>query len=184
MTDVTQLLLKWNGGDSSARADIMEALYSELRSIAARHLASERSGDLQPSALVNEAYLRLIDLNQIDWQNRAHFLAMSAKVMRDILIDEARKRNAKKRAGGIQVTLSGLASESDGPSTNALVLHEALERLADIDADRARLVELRFYGGLTLEETAEVMGTSVATVKRSWQVVRGWLHKEINLDDS
>ncbi len=158
----------------------METLYSELRVIAARHLANERHDELQPSALVNEAYLRLVDLNRIQWQNRAHFLAMSAKIMRDVLIDEARKRNAAKRDGGIQVTLSGISGTNSDPSTNALMLHELLEQLSGIDADRARLVELRFYGGLTIEETAEVMGTSPATVKRSWEVSRGWLYKEIN----
>lgn len=180
MTDVTRLLLQWSSGDATAQAELMDSLYSELRIIAARHLANERQGELQPSALVNEAYLRLIDLNRIQWQNRAHFLAMSAKIMRDVLIDEARKRNAAKRDGGIQVTLSGLSAGDNDSSTNALMLHDLLERLADIDADRARLVELRFYGGLTIDETAEVMGISPATVKRSWEVSRGWLFREIN----
>jgi RNA polymerase sigma factor (TIGR02999 family) len=181
VSDVTELLLKWNSGDETARAGLMEELYAELRTIAARHLSNERSSaELQPSALVNEAYLRLIDLNRIQWQNRAHFLAMSAKVMRDILVDEARKRRAAKRDGGIQVTLSGISSTNDDPTTNALMLHDLLEQLAEIDADRARLVELRFFGGLTIEETAEVMGISPATVKRSWEVARGWLYREAN----
>ncbi len=176
MTDVTQLLLQWNSGDEKARSDLVTALYSELRAIATRHLSGERVGDLQPSALVSEAYLRLIDFDRIQWQNRAHFLAMAAKVMRDVLIDEARKRQAVKRSGGIQVTLSGLSGGGDDPTTNALLIHELLERLADIDPDRARLVELRFFGGLTIEETAEVLGISPATVKRKWQVSRGWLY--------
>lgn len=158
----------------------MNEVYSELRTIASRRLANEHAGDLQPSALVNEAYLRLIDMNRIQWQNRAHFLAMSAKIMRDILIDEARKRNAAKRDGGVQVTLSGLSVANDDLKTNALMIHELLERLAEIDPDRARLVELRFFGGLTIEETAEVLAVSSATVKRSWDVSRGWLYKEIN----
>ncbi len=159
----------------------MEALYSELRTIAARHLRSERNAnDLQPSALVNEAYMKLIDLNRINWQDRAHFLAMAAKVMRDILIDESRRRGAAKRDGGVQVTLTGIAASQSNPTTTALALNEALERLAAADPQRARLVELRFFGGLTIEETAEVLKVSPATVKRSWDVARGWLYREMN----
>ena len=177
---MTELLLQWNSGDKKAQSDLMHELYFELRTIAARHLVNERSGELQPSALVNEAYLRLVDLNRVQWQNRAHFFSMSAKIMRDVLVDESRKRNASKRDGGVQVTLSGLTGTNTDPNTNALLIHELLERLAVIDPDRARLVELRFFGGLTIEETAEVLSVSSATVKRSWDVSRGWLYKEIN----
>lgn len=181
MADVTALLLKWNSGDEQARGALMETVYSELRRIAASHLSREsHAHDLQPSALVNEAYLRLIDLNRIQWQNRAHFLAMSARIMREILIDESRRRNAAKRDGGVQITLTGLSSAQADASTNALALNEAMERLAEADPDRARLVELRFYGGLTIDETAEVLGISAATVKRSWDVARGWLFREMN----
>lgn len=185
MADVTELLLQWNSGDKKARASLMDLIYSELRTIAARHLANERhAGQLQPSALVNEAYLRLIDLNRIEWQNRAHFYAMSAKVMREILIDEARKRGAAKRDGGVQVTLSGVSRSHNDPTTNVLMLHDAMERLAEADPERAALVELRFFGGLTIEETAEVLSISPATVKRRWEVARGWLYRSMNQDKS
>ncbi len=181
MSDVTELLLQWNDGDEEARAQLMEKIYSELRTIAARYLANESNAiELQPSALVNEAYMRLIKLNRIDWQDRAHFFAMSARIMREILIDEARKRGAAKRDGGVQVTLTNLASNSQNPTTNVLMLHEALDRLAEVDPERARLVELRFFAGLTIDETAAVLGKSSATVKRSWEVARGWLFQMMN----
>ena len=180
MSEVTELLLQWNTGDQDVQAALIEHIYSELNAIAARQLRNERHVDLQPNALVHEAYCRLIDLNRVEWQNRAHFLAMSARIMREVLIDEARKRNAAKRDGGIQVTLSGVFPESDNPSTDVLMLHEALERLAEADPDRARLVELRFFGGLTIEETAVVLDISPATVKRNWTVARGWLYRELN----
>ena len=180
LADVTNLLLSWNSGDEKARADLIEAIYAELTVIARRHLAKERHRlDLHPNSLVHEAYLKLIDMNRVEWRNRAHFLAMAARVMREILIDEARQRNAAKRDGGIQVTLSGVMPPHFDPATDALMLHDALEKLAEIDEDRARLVELRFFGGLTIEETAEVMNISPATVKRSWDVARGWLYREL-----
>lgn len=180
MADVTELLLRWNSGDDEAQSLLLEELYAELKRIAAIRLAGERHAlELQPSALVNEAYLKLVDLDRIEWHNRAHFLAMSSKIMRDILIDYARRRGAAKRDGGRQVTLTGLTSNDD-PGTDVLALHEALERLATIDADKARLVELRFFGGLTIDEAANVLGISPATVKRDWDVARGWLFREVN----
>ncbi len=183
MSDVTKLLLQWNSGDHNARESLIEEIYAELNSIAARHLANERQVvELQPNSLVHEAYLRLIDMNRVQWQNRAHFLAIAAKVMREILVDKARKRNAAKRDGGIQVTLSGVYAAADAPTTNALALHEALERLAEADPDRARLVELRFFGGLTIEECAEILEVSPATIKRSWEVARGWLYRAMQKD--
>lgn len=181
MTNVTELLLRWNSGDESARASLIDTIYEELNAIAARHLANERHVvELQPNSLVHEAYLKLIDMNRIEWQNRAHFLAMAARVMREILVDKARQRNAAKRDGGQQITLSGLFLSIDEPATDALMIHEALERLAEVDPDRAYLVELRFFGGMTIEETAEVLGKSPATVKRSWEVARGWLYRAMN----
>lgn len=183
MSEVTELLMLWNSGDTKARASLMEKIYSELRTIAARHLSHERNViELQPSALVNEAYLRLIKMNKIEWQDRAHFLAMSARVMRKILIDESRKRHAAKRDGGAQITLTGLSLSQSEPVTDVQMLHEALERLAAADPGRAHLVELRFYGGLTIEETALVLGLSPATVKRSWEVARGWLYQALVSD--
>lgn len=180
-SDVTQLLLQWNSGNEEARANLIHHIYDELTVIAKRHLANERSKELQPHALVHEAYLRLIDLNRIDWQDRAHFLAVAAKLMREILIDEARKRKAVKRDGGMQVTLSGIFPKIEEPATDAVALHEALEKLAKIDPERARLVELRFFGGLTIEETAMVMENSPATVKRHWEVARGWLFQQMKI---
>lgn len=181
MAEVTELLLKWNSGDEEARASLIDTIHSELQTIAARHLRGERHTiELQPDALVNEAYIRLIDINRIAWQDRAHFFGVAARVMREILVDHARKRRAAKRDGGVQVTLSNLSSANGDPATDTLLLHEAMERLAVADPERAQLVELRFFGGLTIEETAEVMGVSPATVKRNWTVARGWLFHAIN----
>ncbi len=183
MSDATALLLQWNSGDENARASLIKEVYTELTGIAAAHLSRERSVvELQPAALVHEAYLRLIDLNRVQWQNRAHFLAMSARIMREVLIDHARKRGAVKRDGGIQVTMSGLPADNAAQSTNAMMLHNALEELAAVDPERARLVELRFFSGMTIQETAEVLGLSPATVKRSWEVARGWLYRSMNAE--
>lgn len=181
MGDVTELLLQWNRGDEQARSSLMNSLYAELTKIAASFLSGERRDvDLQPHALVHEAYLKLVDMNRVDWQGRAHFLAMAARLMRQILVDESRKRNASKREGGVQITLSDLAAADGQSTTDMLMLNEALEKLARVDPQRAQLVELRYFGGLTNEATAEVMGQSVATIKRSWEVARGWLFREMN----
>jgi RNA polymerase sigma factor (TIGR02999 family) len=183
--NVTELLQNWNSRDDEARSKLIDAIYAELTVIAARQLAKERHTiELQPNTLVHEAYLKLVDMNRVAWQNRAHFLAIAAKIMREILIDEARKRNAAKRDGGIRITLSGAIPSHADPATDALMLHEALERLAEADPDRAWLVELRFFGGLTIEETAEVMNSSPATVKRSWDVARGWLYRALQKDNA
>ena len=182
MSEVTELLLQWNTGDHAVRDALVEAIYAELNIVASRQLRGERLGDLQPNALVHEAYCRLIDLNRIDFQGRAHFLAVAARIMREILIDKARKRNASKRDGGVQVTLSSALVGDGRPSTDVLTLHDALERLAEADPQRAHIVELRFFGGLTIEETAEVIGLSPATVKRSWTVARGWLYHAMNAE--
>jgi RNA polymerase sigma factor (TIGR02999 family) len=181
MGDVTVLLHKLNAGDLAARETLLELIYGELTAVAARHLAAERhERELEPQALVHEAWLRMAELERIAWQDRAHFLAMAARVMRQVLVDAARKRNAWKRDGGVQVTLSGLASPAPNSSTDILQLHEALERLAEIDPQRAELVELRYFGGLTIEETAELLGSSPATVKRNWDVARGWLFRAMS----
>jgi RNA polymerase sigma factor (TIGR02999 family) len=185
LAEVTELLLSWNNGDDEVRNDLINAIYRELNVIAARQLSRERDVvELQPNTLVHEAYIRLIDMDRVAWQNRAHFLAIAAKIMREILIDAARKRKAAKRDGGIRVTLSGAMPAHNDPGTDALTLHEVLERLAESDPDRARLVELRYFGGLTIEETAEVMNISPATVKRSWDVARGWLYRALKKDAS
>lgn len=182
MADVTALLLQWNTGEAAPRERLLEHLYADLTEIAARHLSREQHVvELQPHALVHEAYLRMVDLDRVDWQDRAHFLSMAARVMRQILIDHARSRNAAKRDGGVRVTLTGLSSAVEQPKTDVLMLNEAMERLAEIDPERARLVELRFFGGLTIQETAEVLGSSPATVKRQWEVARGWLFRSMQL---
>ncbi len=179
--DITELLSRWNSGDELAREIIVKAIYDELTRIAAGHLANERHPvELQPHSLVHEAYLRMVNLKRIDWRDRAHFLAMAARVMREILIDQARRRNAAKRDGGIRVTLSDISGHSNDPHTDIQMLHTALEELTRIDPDRAHLVELRFFGGLTIDETAEILGRSPATVKRDWQVARGWLYRALN----
>ncbi|MEM1261028.1 MAG: ECF-type sigma factor [Pseudomonadota bacterium] len=185
MSEVTELLKQWNSGDSEAREQIVEHVYAELGRIARKYLAREsNAADIQPTMLVHEAYMRLVDIDRIDWTGRAHFLAMAARVMRDYLVDEARKRRSLKRDGGVRVTLADVGSSLEQPPTDILALNDALERLSKADPDRALLVELRFFGGLTIEETAAVLDLSAATVKRSWQVARGWLYREINRDDS
>ncbi|MEL6869542.1 MAG: ECF-type sigma factor [Pseudomonadota bacterium] len=180
MSDLTELLQHWHTGDNAVRGELLGRVYSELRAIAARHLSGERAGALvQPTALVNEAYLKLSGLDRMQWQSRSHFLAMAARMMREYLVDEARRRVASKRDGGVQVTLQDVDAREDSPRTDMLALNEALERLAKADPDRALLVELRFFGGLTVDETAEVLGRSPATVKRHWQVARAWLFREM-----
>ncbi len=180
MSDVTQLLQQWNSQNEDARKRLIDLIYGELNSVARRQLAGERAAvEIQPTMLVHEAYMRLAKVNRIDWQDRSHFLAVAARIMREYLIDEARRRRASKRDGGVQVTLSGVFIDSDNPATDVLALNEALEKLTASDPERARLVELRFFGGLTIEETADVLGVSARTVKRSWQVARGWLYREM-----
>ncbi len=180
MTETTELLLRWSEGESDARDSLLNRLYPELTRVAGRHLANESAAmTLQPHALVHEAYIRLVEMDRVQWRNRAHFFALSARLMRQILIDAARKRNAAKRNGGIRVTLAGISSGPDQLQTDVLMLHGALEKLAAVDADRAHLVELRFFGGLTIRETAEVLDLSPATVKRRWEVARGWLYREM-----
>lgn len=181
--DLTLMLQQWSGGDAGLHDALFERIYVELMHIAARHVARERSdSDIEPQALVHEAYLRLIDMTRIRWQDRAHFFAMSATVMRQILIDEARRRLSGKRDGGIQITLTGIADDNAIRDTDVLQLHYSLERLAAIDPQRARLVELRYFAGLTIKETAEVLGISPATVKRQWEVARGWLYRAMQAD--
>lgn len=180
MGDVTVLLQRLNEGDFAARDAVLELIYGELTRLAARHLAGERhERELEPHALVHEAWLRMAELERIAWQDRKHFVAMAARVMRQVLIDAARKRNSQKRDGGIQVTLTGLAAQHGAANTDVLSLHAALEQLAEIDPARAELVELRYFGGLTIEETAEILGSSPATVKRNWEVARGWLYRNL-----
>jgi RNA polymerase sigma factor, TIGR02999 family len=181
--DVTGLLLSWSNGDASAAERLLPAIYDDLHRQAAR--AMRREGDdhtLQATALVHEAYLRLVDQRRVQWRNRSHFFGIAAQAMRRVLVDHARGRLAAKRGGGMkQLTLSGAdeAAANADEGIEVLALHEALERLAQLDPDQARLVELRYFGGLTIEETAEALGVSPATMKREWAVARAWLRREL-----
>ncbi len=183
--DVTQLLLGWSGGDRSASDQLMAAVYAELHAQAARAMGREMpEHTLQATALVNEAYLRLIDQRRVEWRNRAHFFGVAAQLMRRILVDHARGRHAAKRGGGVKpITLGHAESASDAPpdetGVDVLVLHEALERLAALDPRQARVVELRYFGGMNIEDTAEALEISPATVKREWSVARAWLRREL-----
>ncbi len=169
-------------GDAPNLDALMPAVYAELRRLAAHYLKGERPGQtLQPTALVNEAYLKLLKDRPERWQNRAHFCAIAAHAMRQILIERARARDALKRGGGQpRVTFDeGLPAVAPGSSVDVIALDNALERLAALDAGQAKIVELRYFGGLSIEETAEAMGISPATVKRHWAVARAWLAKEL-----
>ena len=171
-------------GDRPALEVLMPLVYDELRRLAAHYLRGERPGQtLQPTALVNEAYLRLLKDRPDRWQNRAHFCAIAAHSMRQILIERARARDALKRGGGQpRITFDeSLNAAAEAPVVDVLAVDMALERLAAIDADQARIVELRFFGGLSVEETAEAMGSSPATVKRHWAVARAWLARELGV---
>jgi len=180
---VTQLLVDWSNGDESALDKLMPVVYDELRRLASNYLRRERAGHtLQPTALVNEAYLRLVDQRQARWQNRAQFFGVAAQLMRRILVDHARVRQAQKRGGSDQqqLSLSHADQVAQKPDVDLLALHEALNQLAEIDEQQARIVELRFFGGLTIEETAEVIGISHATVERDWTMARAWLRRELS----
>ena len=180
---LTLLLQAWSAGDEAARARAIPLIYRELRRCAAAHLRRERPGQtLQPTALVHEAYIRLVDQRQAVWRSRAHFLAVASEMMRRILVDRARARLAAKRSGRWdRVTLDddcGLAGLPVGIDT--LDLHTALERLAALDARKSRIAELRFFGGLSLEEMSEVLQLSPRTVDRHWQAARAWLFRELS----
>jgi RNA polymerase sigma-70 factor (ECF subfamily) len=178
---ITQLLLKWSDGDGAARERLMPLVCDELRSLAAKYLRRERPNHtLQPTALVNEAYLRLVDQHKVEWQNRAQFFGLAAKLMRNVLVDHARGHQAAKR-GGPHYTISISRGDrvSGKPEIDLVALHESLERLAARDLQKGRIVELRFFGGLTIEETAEVLNISHATVERDWKMARAWLRREL-----
>ena len=181
--DVTELLIEWSKGSPDAQEELLPLVYRELQKIAHRYLGREPvSNTLQTTALVHEAYLKLIDQTRVQWQNRAHFFAVAAQAMRRILVDHARKRLAEKRGGGGEkVELDeGLIDVSDEKASNLIELDAALKRLAEIDEQKSRLVELRYFGGLSIEETAEVLSISVATVNRHWRLAKAWLYKEIS----
>jgi RNA polymerase sigma-70 factor (ECF subfamily) len=179
--DVSRLLSEYRHGDRDALDRLIPLVYAELRRIAARRLRAER-GDhtLQPTALVNEAYVRLVERPNADWQDRAHFLACAARLMRQILVDHARDRRAEKRGGDrVRVTLGEDVMRTGEPEVDVLALDSALERLAAQDEEKGRIVELRYFGGLSNEETAEALGISPRSVNRGWALARAWLRREL-----
>jgi RNA polymerase sigma factor (TIGR02999 family) len=179
--DLTLLLKRWRQGDRDALERLMPLVYEELRRIARHYLRSERQGHtLESTALVHEAFLRLIDQRNVQWQNRAHFFGIASQMMRRILVDHARKRHAAKRdAALMRLSVASRLVPAAEREPDLLALDEAIKALAALDAEQSRIVELRYFGGLTIEETAEVMGTSPATVKREWATARLWLKREI-----
>ena len=178
--NVTELLLAWQAGDHAALDQLLPAIQPELRRIARRHMAGERRGHvLQPTALVNEAYLRLAS-KDIQWQGRAHFFAVAAQVMRHVLVDYARERARAKRGGGAcRVSFSDAENLSMPQQTDVMALDDALKALAKFDRRKSKVIELRFFGGLSLQETADVLRVSVGTVRRDWSLARAWLYREL-----
>jgi RNA polymerase sigma-70 factor (ECF subfamily) len=179
--DVTRLLVDWSDGDASALEKLLPIVYNELRRIARRALHREAVGHtLQPTALVNELYLRLVEQRRATWANRAQFFAVAAQMMRHVLVDHARAQLAAKRGGSSpRVSLDEAADVEAKATWEILAIDEALERLATLDAEQARIVELRFFSGLTVEETAHVLGRSPRTIKREWRLAKAWLYGEL-----
>jgi RNA polymerase sigma factor (TIGR02999 family) len=179
---VTRLLEEWRNGDREALDRLIPVVYDELRRLAARRLRRERPGHtLQTTALINEAYLRLVDAQGVRWQSRAHFFAVAANLMRRILVDHARKNGADKRGGsGIRLPLDEAVAVGGERDVDLIAVDEALERLTSLDPQQARIVELRFFTGLSVEETAEALGVSPRTVNRDWGVAKAWLHRELS----
>jgi RNA polymerase sigma-70 factor, ECF subfamily len=179
-SDVTGLLVACGNGEAAARTILMEAVYDELRRLARGYLGRERpEHTLPPTALVHEAYLKLVDQKRVRWQNRAHFFAIAAQQMRRILVDHARAHRTAKRGGGATIPLTGIDVAGAPLNLDLLDLEAALEKLAALDPRQSRLVELRFFGGLTVEETAAVLGIAAITVKRDWALARAWLYREL-----
>lgn len=180
-SQITQMLLDWSGGNQAALERITPLVYGELHRLAHHYMNRERTGHtLQTSALVNEAFLRLVDQRSVKWNSRAHFFAIAAQMMRRILVDHARSHlYAKRGAGAIHVSLTHAELISNEPTAEVTALDEALTRLESIDPQQARVVELRFFGGLTIKETAEAMKISVDMVKREWSTAKAWLYREM-----
>ncbi|MDQ3256303.1 MAG: sigma-70 family RNA polymerase sigma factor [Acidobacteriota bacterium] len=178
---VTQLLVAWGGGDQAARDELMPLVYEELRRLAHKCIRRERPGHtLQTSALLNEAYLRLVDQKNIHWQDRAHFFGIAARLMRQVLVDYARKRGYAKRGGDAhRVPLDEALIVSEERAADVVALDDALKSLAEIDPRQSQIVELRFFGGLSIEETAEVLAVSPGTVMRDWTLAKAWLRRAV-----
>ena len=182
--NITELLAGYARGDKESLDQLMPIVYDELRRQAARYLRREQAGHtLQTTALIHEAYVRLVDQKNVQWQNRAHFFGIAAQMMRRILVDHARAKKRVKRGGSeVRVSLGEVTVAAKSQDLDVVALDEALERLARIDEQQSRVVELRFFSGLSVEETAEVMGISKATVKRDWSMAKAWLHRELSGD--
>ncbi len=179
---ITQLLIDWGKGDQAALEKLMPLVYSELRRLATAYLRRERAGHtLQPTALVNEAYLKLVDQRNAKWQNRVHFFGIAAQLMRRILVDHVRQHQAVKRGGSGQQRVSITSAETivKQPEVDLLALNEALDELGKMDAQQGRIVELKFFGGLSIDEIAEVLGIGHATVERDWKMARAWLRRQL-----
>lgn len=181
-SQITELLARWRGGESAAREELIPLVYDELRRVARHHLARERqTHTLQSAALVHEVYLRLVDQTSVHLNDRLHFFAVAAELMRRILVDYARKRNTAKRGGNhLTVTWEEHLIWAKQREVNILALDDALSQLAQMDAQQTRIVEMRFFGGLSIDETARALGISPATVKRDWAVARTWLYRELS----
>ncbi len=181
LPEITRILKSWSGGNRDAVDDLMPLVYEELHKVAAQYLRRQRPDHtLQPTALVNEAYLKLIDISDVNWQDRAHFFAFASQTMRHILVDHARSQGREKRGGGAQkLSLDEALSFSNEKEVDLLLLDESLRQLAEIDDQQSKIVELRFFGGLTVEEAALVLHISPATVKREWRIARAWLFKRM-----
>lgn len=180
--ELTRNLIDWRNGNEAAIEKVLPVIYAELRRTARRNLRRESSDiSIQTTELINEAYLKLVDQRQSDWQNRAHFFAVAARVMRNLLVDRARaRRNVKRGGGGTKVSAEGLMIAAPERDVNVINLHEALTNLAQFDERKSRIVELRYFGGLSVEETAEVLGTSVITIKREWLKAKSWLYQALH----
>ena len=180
--NITELLASYGRGDKESLDQLMPIVYDELRRQAARYLRREKAGHtLQTTALIHEAYVRLVDQRNMQWQNRAHFFGIAAQMMRRILVDHARSKKRAKRGGSdIRVSLGDAEVAAKDQELDVVALDEALERLARVDEQQSRVVELRFFSGLSVEETAEVMGISKSTVKRDWSMAKAWLHRELS----
>ena len=182
---ISQLLADWANRDAAARDELVPIVYEELRRLAHHYMRGEREGHtLQTTALVNEAYLRLVGIDGMRWRDRAHFFAMAATLMRRVLVDYARQRGREKRGAGVAVTSLDEHAVAAQPGVDIVALDDALERLASVDPQQSRVVELRFFAGLSVEETAEALGISPATVKRDWATAKLWLYNELRTDEA
>jgi RNA polymerase sigma factor (TIGR02999 family) len=180
--DITRLLVDWNKGNQAALDELLPVVYGELRRLAQSYLSRERTDHtLQATALVHEAYIRLVDQTSVTWQNRAHFFGIASQMMRRILVNHAEAHKAAKRGGGMtRLSLDDAVSFARNKEVDLIALDDALNRLAEIDAQQSRIVEMRFFGGLTIEETTEALSVSHATVERDWRMAKAWLRRELS----